>query len=422
MANCLYNTALTLAAPAAAAYLAATRRRALLGRFRPALPPDGRPHALWVQACSVGEYNTAKPLLQALERHPEAPPLLLTVSTLTAREMATKAPSTPLTWFPFDHPLSVRGFLHRARPRALILMETELWPNILHQCAAANIPVILVNGRLSDRHLPRYRRLRRFIAPMLQSITAAGMQNDEYAARIAELGLPRDRIRITGNIKFDGVTTRVDPARLAELRQQHGFDPGAPILVFGSTRPGDEHLAAQCWQSLLGQIPNLRLIIAPRHADRLAEAVAPFHGEPYLLRSQLIGGRHWAGERILFIDTLGELISFYALATVAVVGGSFYPGVNGHNPLEPAGLGIPTVFGPHMRNFIDPARELTIHGGAVQVDTPEALVPELHRLLTGAQARSQLAANAAAAIARNQGALDRTLALIMEVLDRTPHA
>jgi len=422
MIHWLYNAALTLAAPAGAVYLAATRRTELLQRFHPAMPPGLQPGALWLQACSVGEYNTAKPLLQALERQPDTSPLLLTVSTLTAREMATKAVSTPLTWFPFDHPLSVAGFLRRARPRALILMETELWPNILRHCARARIPVILVNGRLSDRHLPRYRRLRPIIAPMLRAITAAGMQNDEYAARIAGLGMPPERIHVTGNIKFDGVATQIDPARLASLRRQHGFDSADTILVFGSTRPGDERLAAECWQNLRTQFPNLRLIIAPRHADRLADAVAPFRGEPYLLRSQVKEGRRWEGERILFVDTLGELLAFYALATVAVVGGSFYPGVNGHNPLEPAGLGIPTVFGPYMRNFIDPARELTIHNGAVQVDSPQALTPALALLLADPGARAQLAQNAAAAIARNQGALDRTVALIRHALEQNPHA
>jgi 3-deoxy-D-manno-octulosonic-acid transferase len=364
----------------------------------------------------VGEINAAKPLVKAISQRWQGIPLLLTVSTLAGRDLAANMSGVTQTWCPYDHPCAVGSFLERVHPRALLLLETELWPNILRSCSKAGIPSMLVNGRISDRHFPRYQRARWLVNAMLQYLNMAAMQNDEYAARILQLGMPETGINVTGSIKFDGLTTDVRRPLLDELIEAHQLDRAAPLLVFGSTRPGDEALAKQVWLSIKSAFPQLKIVVAPRHIDRIQEALQPFQDEQVLLRSEVRNGRQPAGERVIFLDTIGELTKFYALATVAVVGGSFYPGVNGHNPLEPAALGVPTVFGPYMRNFIDPARELVAYDGAVQVDTPDLLAGALNMLLQQPGRRAELAINAAKAIAANQGAIDRTLDLVERFL------
>lgn len=407
-----YDVATSLVAPVAGAWLALrATSRPMLARFAPKAPPlAGRP--FWVHACSVGEVGVARPLLDALrQRHPRLP-LVLTVSTLKGLHLAQKScPETPLTWFPFDHRYCVRRFLKRLDPICLVLIETEIWPNVIRLARRFGIPVVLVNGRLSDKHFSRYRRFAWWFRPVFQQISAGGMQNEAYAQRIRFLGTPASVVRVTGNTKFDGVPTALSGEARARLRIENGFPEELPLVVFGSTRPGDESLAARCWQALRDEFPMLRLVIAPRHLERIEEALKPFQ-EPILKRSEVRGGRRPAGERVFVVDTLGELVQFYALATVAVIGGSFFPGVNGHNPLESAALGVATVFGPYMGNFMDPARVLLEADGAQQVHEPDALLPALRRLLSDRELRERLAARGRQAVLANQGAIGRTLDLL----------
>lgn len=408
----LYSALMDFAAPFAAVYLLLRPKyRPLLGRFRPRVPvpPLGqRSRPLWIHACSVGEVNIARPIIEAVRNRWPGLPLLLTVSTVSGRDLARNVlPQVPLTWLPFDHPACLRPFLRKLDARALVLLDTELWPCLISLLHLSAVPVILANGRISDKHFPKYRRLKGFLRPVLEDLSAAAMQNDEYAGRLIELGARPERVCACGSTKFDGVRESVDPGKVEALRAQCGFHPADPVIVFGSTRPGDEALAAACWTSLRDPFPNLRLVIAPRHLDRLQEGVAPFK-EPIKRRSE--GGLN-TGARIFFLDTVGELVDFYAMGSVAVIGGSFSPGVNGHNPLESAALGVPTVFGPYMRNFIDPARELVAHKGAVQTDADE-LSKVLLRLLENPEERAALAQNGREAVRKNQGAIKRTLDLI----------
>lgn len=411
-----YSIVTSIAAPIGALWLAANAKyRPLLRRFCPDVPDLGEARPFWVHACSVGEVNTARPIVKALQsRHPDRP-VVLTTSTISGHDLAVKGePEVAAAWLPFDHPLSVSHFVQRLRPRALLLLETELWPALLHETRRAGVPVVVVNGRLSDKHYAKYLRYKALIRPVLRQVSLAAMQNEEYVQRLVALGADPERVRAAGCTKFDGVTLEADPERVSALREECGL-ADAPVLTFGSTRPGDEALAASCWRTLRDKYPDLRLVIAVRHANRLGEAVAPFD-EPFLLRSELLKGRRPAGERVLFVDTVGELISFYALSTLAVIGGSFYPGVNGHNPLESAALAIPTVFGSYMRNFIDPARELVEHDGAIQVPSPERLLPVLCELIEGPGRRARIAANGRNAVLANQGAIVRTLDLLDSVL------
>ncbi len=410
-----YNTVLTLAAPIAAAGLVFSRRHApLLGRFRPKAGPfPARP--LWVHACSVGEVNAARPLLKAAAERWPTIPILLTVSTVTGREQAENVPgATQTAWFPWDLPWSVRGFLRRVQPRALVLLETELWPNVLRETARAGVPVMLASGRLSDKHYASYQRWGGVLRPLLPSL-CAGMQNPAYAERLIALGAAADNVRVTGNIKFDLELAPMTEDERQALRQAHGFGVDDLILLFGSTRPGDEALAAHCFSVLKPSYPNLALVVAPRHVQRAEEVLRILEG-PVLRRSAVKGGQSPCGERILLVDTLGELSRFYGIADIAVIGGSFYPGVEGHNPLESAAQGVPTVFGSYMRNVADLAQALTAVQGACAVSGPDALPGVLKELLANPAQRAAMADRGRAAIETGRGAIRRTLDLIEPLL------
>lgn len=413
----LYDIVITVAALIAVPWLALSRRhRPLLARFAPPKPPDLPPHPIWVHACSLGEAATAKPIIAALQaRWPQAG-VLLTVSTTTGYQwVQTHAPTLPVTWFPFDWRPAARRFLGTFQPRALLLIETEIWPNVLRETQRRKIPILLVNGRLSDKHVRRYRRFRCFFRPVLGGISCAGMQNSEYAQRLAQLGLDPDRISTTGCTKFDGAPAAINPETVRRVRAESGWGPESFVVTFGSTRPGDEALAAACWKALGQEFPNLRLVIAPRHPQRVLEAEGPFD-EPCLRRSAVLKGGAPGGERILMLDTVGELILFYAASTITVIGGSFYPGVNGHNPIEPAALAVPVLFGPYMRNFMGPAGALLEAGGAVQIARPEQLGDALRTLLHDPEKRQQLGFAGQQAVRAHQGAIARNLDLLATIL------
>jgi len=410
----LYNLLMGLAAPVGAAYLLLSHRhRPLLRRFSPSLPGSAGTGVLWVHACSVGEVFVARALLNALQGKNRDNGLLLTVSTLSGLDLARKIlPDVPTTFAPFDLAASVRRFIRQLRPAALIILETELWPNLIRETRRAGVPVLILNGRISPRKYPRYRRYRHFLPPVYPLISHVGVQDEVYLHRFAMLGVPKDRITITGNLKFDGVATAVDESRKDAIRLENGFRAGDRIIVFGSTRSGDETLASACWNALKEEYPDLKIVVAPRHLQRVEEVVAAFSGDTLSLRSAIKASGNGGQARILVLDTMGELGGMYAIATVAVIGGSFFPGVEGHNPLESAALGVPTVFGPFMGNFPDAAALLTSVGGAVQASGPEELIPVLKRLLDDVEYSRLLGECGRQAILRNQGASERSLALI----------
>ena len=415
MHQALYNLATRMLAPVLGLWLRFDRKhRVLRERFAPALPSLGA-SPIWVHACSVGEVNTAIPLLEELQkRFPDAP-IVLSSSTVSGHTLARDRLDTPVVWCPFDHPRSVARFLETLRPRLLVLVETELWPNLLGACAARKVPVVVANGRLSDRHFPRCRRLARLLPGPFRSLAAVSAQCDLYAERYAALGIAADRIRVTGSTKFDSVVDSVNPAERSRLRRECGIPQEAPLLVFGSTRPGEEALAASCWRVLRDEIPGLRLVVAPRHVARVREVRSCFD-EPVQRRSELGGTAPPEGARVLLVDTVGELTAFYSLATVAVVGGSFYPGVGGHNPLEPCALGVPTVFGPYMASFLEPVEILLAASGAIQVSEPGVLRNVLTRLLRNPVEGRQLGTRGRKAVLSHRGAIARNVDLIEATL------
>lgn len=417
MLQLAYNALWAAARPLGGAYLAASRKHApLRARLAPPVPPQAQP-PLWIHACSVGETGVARTLAQALRQDLPEVPLLFTASTATGYAQAERvlAPLGALTWCPFDAPGIVRRFLQAARPRMLALIETEIWPNLLLECERAGIPAVLLNGRLSEKHFHRYQRLGGLFQPAFARLTVAAMQDEACAERARAMGVRADHLCITGNMKYDAVATNVEAAARARLRAQHGIPAEAPVLLFGSTRPGDEAIAATLWATLRGEFPALHLMIAPRHLDRVEEALAPF-AEPVLRRSTLAQGAFPAGQRVHCIDTHGELTQFYALASAAVIGGSFSAEVQGHNPLEPAALGVPALFGPCMKNFADPAAALLAAQGAIQAAAPGDLLPALGRLLADPAERRHMGTRARKAVLERQGATQRNLRILRELL------
>lgn len=416
----IYSAAVAAAAPVVRLILLASpRHRPLLQRFRPPVPSNiDRP--VWIHACSVGEVGVAIALVRALQARRPHLSLLLTVSTTTGRARAGEAFSgtAPITWFPFDLAATVREFFEAVRPRALILIETELWPNVLREAAARNIPVALVNGRISDRHVARYRRARALFRPAVRTLSLAAMQNQEYVRRIVALGADASITFASGNIKFDAAPNAADPAAADALRAQMGIPNGAPVVVFGSTRPGDEALARACWDRVRARVPNAVFVVAPRHLQRVNDAQKPFADQSLLVRSEVVAGRPPNRERIILIDTHGELTAFYALADVAVIGGSFSKDVQGHNPIEPAALGVSVLFGPHMRNFKDAAAMLLESGGAVETSV-DGLPQDLEALLGDPDHRNRMGQRARQVVAEQTGATERTLNLLLPILDRT---
>ncbi len=411
----LYNALLALASPPARLWLSRSRHAALLARFSPECPPGAR-GGLWVHACSVGEVNTIAPLIRLWRtRHPETP-VLLTVSTETGMAQAARAyPELPVCWLPFDTAAGVRRFARALAPRALVLTETEIWPNLVRETRRMGLPVIVVNGRISPRQYPAYWRMRWFVRPVFAGLSAVGVQNSEYGERFMALGARPESVTVTGNLKFDAVTTEPDAMTRLQYRVECGYGPDDRVLLFGSTRPGDEELARHCLGHLRESMPDLRVIIAPRHPQRLAEAMAPFAGVPVTLRSDIKSGKTNKAGPVMFLDTMGELSNFYALATVAVIGGSFFPGVNGHNPLESAGLGVATVYGPFMGNFPEASAALLARNGAVQTSSGE-LPGVLGQLLGDARACRALGTLGRKALLENQGAAERNLLLIESLL------
>ncbi len=408
-----YTLLWTVVAPVLALVLVVRgRHRALLRRFWPEAPPStSAPQfasgSIWVHACSVGEVRTALPIANALRQRFPGAPLVITVSTVTGRALALESFQgiASVTWLPFDHPWLTRRFVRRLAPRLLLILETELWPALIRECAAAGVPVAIVNGRISDKHLARYRRILPLMRTFVPRISAAGVQSETYRGRFIEFGLDAGRILVTGNTKFDGAPEPIPNESLSALRAQCGFGADDRVVVFGSTRPGDEARAASCWRELRGAYPSLRFVIAPRHLDRADEAAAAF-GEGVARRS---AGVYRSNARILLVDTLGELIHFYAMSDVAVIGGSFSPEVQGHNPIEPAALGVPVLFGPRMRNFADAAELLVSGGGARRVADDDELVKNLRALLNDHSTRVEMGQRARNVVVENRGAIARTL-------------
>jgi 3-deoxy-D-manno-octulosonic-acid transferase len=396
-------------------YLGNLRER--LGLLPAGLNPEGRP-AIWIHAVSVGETLAAVPLVRALkERFPDHC-LVISTTTKTGQSIARSrlgglGGADGFCHFPFDWKFSVRRTLDAIGPRLVILMESELWLNFLDECENRRIPVMVANGRISDRSFPRSKRFGFFIRPLYQRVTRFVMQSLVDARRAVELGAPADRVITGGNLKYDIDADAAKIADAAQLLKAAMALDDAPLLVAGSTHDGEEQIVLSVYQELRAdpRWTNLRLLIAPRHPERF-EAVARMledRGLQYQRRSA-------PGERaeIFLLDAMGELAAAYSLATVVFVGGSLAP-IGGHNVLEPALFAKPIIVGPHMHNFREITQEFLKREAMIQVNQSE-LPGALREILADPSKAQTLGENARRAVEENRGATRRTVDVAAELL------
>ncbi|MDF2411795.1 3-deoxy-D-manno-octulosonic acid transferase [Aeromonas sp. 2HA2] len=376
-------------------------------------PASGQEAPLWIHAVSVGETLAISPFIRALKAERPDLPILLTTTTRTGAEQAAKLGNLVMhRYAPLDYPWAVAAFLKCIKPRALWVMETELWPNWLAACEARHLPVTIINARLSERSCQRYARFQGAFDTLSRPLTHLLCQHQDDAERFARLGVGRERLAVTGSIKFDIQLGDEVQARGHALRQQLG--QSRPVWIAASTHQGEDEQVLAAFDLVLQRHPQALLILVPRHPerfDRVAELCAP-----YGCVRRTGGAPIRETDKVYLGDTMGELPLMLAAADVAFVGGSLVK-VGGHNLLEPAALGKPCLTGPAYFNFSDITRQLVAQGGAALVADAAALGEKVSELLADEGERSQMGEQARAVVLRNQGALARTLSHYLASLE-----
>jgi len=384
--------------------------------FGEPLPPGG----IWVHAVSVGEVNAAAALVTTLhERYPNIPLLVTTLTpTGAVRAKALFEEIAQVRYIPFDLPGSVRRFFRRAQPRLGVIFETELWPNLYYQSGRRKVPLVLASARISNRSVSRYRRLGSLFRDTLERPAIVAAQGEVDAGRFVSLGADPDRTHVTGNIKFDFSVPQDIGERGRRLREFYAAS--RPMWVAGSTHGGEEEIVLEAHQIVRGAHPRALLAVVPRHTPRFEEVAHGLQraGIRFVRRSQRAGekaGVAAGSADVLLVDTLGELLDFYAAADVAFVGGSLVP-IGGHNLLEPAALGLPILTGPYNGNGPDIAKLLIERGAAEVVHGAEELGTRVAALLADPDERDRIGAIGRDCVDSNRGALGKLLGLIEPLL------
>jgi 3-deoxy-D-manno-octulosonic-acid transferase len=374
---------------------------------------------IWVHAVSVGETIAVKPLIASLRRKFPDNPILVSNMTETGRQVATGIETIDCCiYFPFDFGFAARRLLRLFDPLAVIIAETEIWPNFIRTAKELQIPTIIVNGRISDRSAGRYLRLRRFFSTVLGDMSALCMQSAEDARRIIAIGAPEDRVHVTRNLKFDILVRVVEPAEIRLTRELFRLPVNNPIITAGSTHPGEEEQLLAVYRQLIGSGVDCVLVLVPRHPERTAEVakLIAAAGCNCRLRSQLQqDSAVIAPGEVLLVDTIGELLNLYMAADIAFVGGSLVP-LGGHNMLEPASLGRPVIFGKHISNFREIAALMLEYRAAIQVVDGSGLADALLSLLANRESMRQLGENGRRLLLDHGGATELNLALIEKII------
>ena len=382
----------------------------------PAMQPGG----IWVHAVSVGESIAAAPMIRALlKRYPQLP---ITVTCMTPtgseriRAMFADEPRVQHCYLPYDLPWAAARFLDRVQPRLAVIMETELWPNHIHQCAKRGIPVALANARLSARSAKGYARFATLTRPMLQEMSLIAVQTEAEAERFRQLGARPECVQVTGSIKFD---LTIDPQLLIKARalREQWQALARPVWIAASTHEGEDAIVLAAHRQLLTNYPDALLILVPRHPERFNSVFDLCQSQGFATVRRSTGELVNAQTQVLLGDTMGELLFLYALADSAFVGGSLVSN-GGHNLLEPAALAKPVLSGPHLFNFLEIAALLRDAGALEEVDDAQALALAVRRLFElphDAQFMAQAGLNVMRA---NQGALQRLLDGLGRLLNR----
>lgn len=378
--------------------------------FFPKLPAQ---QCLWIHAVSMGEVQAAVPLIQALQRRSSDQPILVTTMTPTGSRRVREVfgDSVWHVYLPYDLPGAVARFLAWFQPRLLIIMETELWPNLLFACQQRAIPVILANARLSAGSAAGYQRVKRLAQDMLTSMAAIAAQTEVDAARFLDLGLSSTKIHVTGSIKFDSRLPADCSEKTAQLRRQWG--PNRAVWIAASTHDGEEEIVLDAFSDLKQTVNELLLVLVPRHPERF-NRVADLCSRRGFIVARRSEGKVDVETEIYLGDTMGELALLYAACDVAFVGGSLVP-IGGHNLLEPAAVGIPVIMGPHVFECAEICRQLLEAQAAQQVHDAVQLAHTVKMYLSDATRCQQTGENGRLFVQKNRGALTRLLEIINEI-------
>jgi 3-deoxy-D-manno-octulosonic-acid transferase len=389
---------------------------------------------IWLHAVSVGEVNQLQTLIEQLRADRPGWQFVISTTTATGMELARKKhPDIRSFFFPIDFSWAINNALRRLRPALIVLTELELWPNLIDRAWQGRIPVVVINGRLSERSFRGYQRIARLVRPMFARLTMVVTQDDEYAGRFVALGVPAAFVRVVGSIKYDNAARqaatvqRQGQRQLDELQRLVKNRPGDRLLVAGSTQEPEEQLIAAVWQKLASRFPELRLAIVPRHPHRAAAIARQLEsdGVPVIFRSA--GGRATSattgristgGKRdrppVLLVDTIGELGACWALADIAFVGGSFGTR-GGQNMLEPAAAGTAVCFGPNTRNFATIVTAMKQADACCEVESGQLLFEFARRCLEDPDYRIALGKRAARFVGGQSGACRRTAELLIQI-------
>jgi len=374
------------------------------------------PGGIWVHAVSVGESLAAIPLIKLLQQRYPVTPIVVTNETKTGAERIRVELGDSVTqlYFPYDLPLILRRFFKALQPKLLILIETELWPNLLVSCQLYQVPVVLVNARLSERSAKSYRRILPLMRKMLNSINAIAAQFQADADRFIALGFPAERMQVTGSLKFDLTL----PLRLTEQAQHWRkiWGENRPVWIAASTHPGEEELILQAFTETRRFYPDLLLISIPRHVDRVPQLEQLYNSRAYKTIKRTDNNQSEMSDADIFIgNTMGELPIFYAAADLAFVGGSLVE-KGGQNPLEPAAVGLPILTGPYTFNFATITEQLKQRHVEIQVTNAEELAEQVIALLSDPERRQQKSYEAKKFMAENKGSVLKQMQLIENLL------
>jgi 3-deoxy-D-manno-octulosonic-acid transferase len=379
--------------------------------------------SIWIHAVSVGEVLTARPLVSDLKRRYPDLRMFLSTTTLAGQQLARRSVQDvdAVFYFPFDLGIFVRRTLDLVRPKLFIMMETEIWPNLLYECRRRGVKTAVVNGRLSARSFSRYRLIRGFMRRVLDDVDRFLVQSEESARRFIDIGADPARVVVTGSLKFDSLDMSPNAlqARARDRVLRYFRVPSSrPVIVAGSTMKGEESAVLRAFRRVRTAAPNTLLVIAPRHPERFGEV------------EQLVRAEGWKTSRrsdlaidneprvdVVVLDTIGELATVYQIATVVFVGGSLVA-TGGHNVLEPAVFGKPIVFGPHMENFAEIADAFVSNAAGVQLAGEEQIDETFMSLISDPVRRARLGAAARALVEANRGAKEKSVTVLADLLPR----
>ena len=409
----LYSALLSLALPLALIrlWLRGLRNPAYRRRWRErlgAIDSMGEGRVIWVHAVSVGEAQAAQPLIRRLLHDYPQYRVLVTTTTPTGHDQVNRlfGEAVEHRYFPYDLPGILNRYLERVNPVLLLVMETEIWPNLAAECARRSIPLMLVNGRLSARSARGYARLRSLVAETLRCFDRIAVQAPADAERFAALGAPQERIVVTGNLKFDIRLPSSVGEQAEVLRLSWGLD--RPAWVAASTHEGEEQQVLAAHARVLEHFPQAVLVLVPRHPERFDAVAGLVRRQGYRFRRRSVDSLGAEDIQVFIGDTMGELPVFLRASDIAFVGGSLVP-IGGHNVLEPAALGVPVVFGPHMFNFAAIGELFLDRRAAIQVTDVSTLAEVLMQCLGDPGRRAEIGEAGRRLVEENRGALDRTV-------------